>query len=39
MTTREDAERVAADIQAAGYLPKPFELQELVACIRQHRIP
>jgi len=39
MTTREDAPRVAEELNAAGYLGKPFDLEELRACVRDHRIP
>ena len=39
MTTRMDAARTAQELGAAGYLAKPFDLQELLAVIRQHRVP
>ena len=39
MTTREDAPRLAHELGAAGFLGKPFNLQELLATVDQHRIP
>jgi len=39
MTTRVDAARTAEELGVAGYLPKPFDLQELLAVVHQHRIP
>jgi CheY-like chemotaxis protein len=37
MTAAQDAGRWAAEIGAAGYLAKPFELPDLLAVIERHR--
>ena len=36
MTAAESAERWADEIGAAGHLAKPFELDELIACVEEH---
>ena len=36
MTAAESARRWADEIGAAGYLPKPFTLDELIDCVARH---
>jgi CheY-like chemotaxis protein len=37
MTARQNASRLAVDLGAAGHLGKPFDLDELLACVHRHR--
>ncbi len=36
MTAAESAERWASEIGAAGYIAKPFGLDELISCVEEH---
>jgi DNA-binding response OmpR family regulator len=37
MTAAENARRWADEIGAAGHLDKPFGLDQLLACVEEHR--
>ena len=39
MTRREQAQKTAQEVGAAGWIGKPFALQELLAVVREHRTP
>jgi two-component system, chemotaxis family, chemotaxis protein CheY len=39
MSAAESAKRWADEIGAAGHLAKPFELDDLLACVEEHRGP
>lgn len=39
MTAAQDARRWAAEIGADGFVEKPFDLDNLVSLVAQHRVP